>query len=120
MRQSTKERCRIRHGYDALDLVDEGGQLIGEALGKNDWNDYDPHDPVDGAYMDLIMECAGIGHELVEQRDPERVRKWIIPKRDILLAEVKRRGLEQSPDAQFGFRKLEAVLTWLKTWEAPE
>jgi hypothetical protein len=118
MRESTKARCRIRQGYDALDLVGEAGELIGQILEKDDWNDYNPHDPIDCAYMDMIMECAAIGHELVEQRDPERVKAWVVPKRDILLAEVKRRGLDQAQDAQFAFRKLDAVLTWLDTWEA--
>jgi hypothetical protein len=75
MRESTKARCRIRQGYDALDLIGEAGELIGLVLERDDWNGYNPHDPVDCAYMDLIMECAWIGHSRATR--PRKGEKWV-------------------------------------------
>jgi hypothetical protein len=44
------------------------------------------------------------------------VKRWIEPKRDVLLAELKRRGLDQSADARHAFQKIEAVLGWVDAW----
>jgi hypothetical protein len=67
--------------------------------------------------MDLVMESAEIGHELVERRAPQTVKDWLEPKRDILLDGLKRRGMDQTEDARCAFRKIAAVLDWVDSWD---
>jgi hypothetical protein len=38
------------------------------------------------------------------------------PRRDILLADVKRRGVDQTEHAQCAMRKIDAVLSWVDAW----
>jgi hypothetical protein len=118
MRQDKKERTDIRHGYAAMDRMTEAGELIGKLFGE------DAHENADKlvfhAFMDLVMESAEIGHELVETRDPQTIKDWLEPKRDVLLDGLKRRGMDQSQDAQCAFRKIEAVLDWVDSWAAPK
>jgi hypothetical protein len=112
MQRAKKERIDVRHGYQAMDRMEEAGELIGQLIG-------DHADPtVECAYLDLVIESAEIGHELVENRDPQTVRNWLGPKRDILLAELQRRGIDQSEDAQCAVRKIAAVLSWVDSWTA--
>jgi len=94
MRQDKKERTDIRHGHAAMDRMEEAGELIRELVGDH------AEQAVECAFMDLEMESIEIGHELIERRDPQRVKGWLEPKRDILLDGLKRRGMDQSEDAQ--------------------
>ena len=113
MTPAKKEKYSIRHGYDAMNRIEEAGELIGELLKRDD---YHPGDAVDCAYMDFIMETIEIGHELRDRHSADTVKHWIEPKRDVLLAELQRRGVDQSPDARHALRKIEAVLAWVDDW----
>jgi hypothetical protein len=66
--------------------------------------------------MDFMMETIEIGHELHDRHSPDTVKHWIEPKRDVLLTELQRRGLDQSPDARHAFQKIDAVLAWVDDW----
>jgi hypothetical protein len=92
--------------------MEEAGELIGELLGGDEADR-----AVFCAYMDFQMETIEIIHELVERADPARVKNWIEPKRDILAAELKRRGLDQSAEARDALRKIAAVLAWVDDWQ---
>ena len=116
MTPAKKEKCSIRHGYDAMDRIEEAGELIGGLLDDNKSDSKQTSDAVTYAYMDFIVETIEIGHELVGRDSPDTVKKWIEPKRDVLLAELQKRGLDQSADARHAFRKIEAVLKWVDAW----
>ena len=115
-----KSTIRIRHGHDAMNRLGEAGQLIGELLDSelfDDRSDKEPtFDAVTYAFMDFMWETAEIIHELINRERPETVKGWIEPKRDVLLAELQKRGLDQSADAREAFRKIDAVLSWVDNW----
>jgi len=115
-----KSTIRIRHGHDAMNRLGEAGQLIGELLDSelfDDRSDKEPtFDAVTYAFMDFMWETAEIINELVNRERPETVKGWIEPKRDVLLAELQKRGLDQSADAREAFRKIDAVLSWVDDW----
>jgi hypothetical protein len=113
MTPAKKEKCSIRHGYDAMNRIEEAGELIGELLKRDR---YTAGGAVDCAYMDFLMETIEIGRELHDRHSPDTVKRWIEPKRDVLLAELRLRGVDQSPDARHAFRKIEAVLAWVDDW----
>jgi hypothetical protein len=73
-------------------------------------------DAVFSAYMDFQEDIGQIGHELWAKCSPETIKQWIEPKRDVLLAELQKRGLDQSADALHAFRKIDAVLNWVDDW----
>ena len=112
MQESKKERCDVRNGYAAMDRIEEAGELIEGLLG-----DHAACDAVNVAYMDLMMESIEIGYELRDRHSPETVKRWIELKRDILFAELKRRGLDHTEDAQCAIRKIGAVLRWVDDWQ---
>jgi hypothetical protein len=114
MQEAKKERCDIRHGYAGADRIEEAGELFGELLGDKS----DADRAVFCAFMDFQMETVEIIHELVERSDPDTVKDWLTPKRDILAAELQRRGLDQNPAARAAFRKIDAVLNWVDDWDA--
>ena len=66
--------------------------------------------------MDFVMETVEISYQLVQRRDPETIKSWVEPKRDILLADLKRRGMDQCGNAQCAMRKIEAALRWVDSW----
>jgi len=115
-----KSTIRIRQGYDAMSRLGEAGELIGELLNSEFFDDRSNSEPtfdaVTCAFMDFILETIEIGHELVNRESPETVKSWIEPKRDVLLAELQKRGLDQSADALDAFRKIDAVLSWVDNW----
>ena len=82
-----------------MDRIREAGELIGELVGR------DADKTVDSAYMDFVMETVGISYQLVQRHDPETIKSWVEPKRDILLADLKRRGMDQCENAQCPMRK---------------
>jgi hypothetical protein len=113
MTPAKKEKCSIRHGYDAMNRIEEAGELIEQLFGDQRGTGTDAWHL---AYMDFIMETIEIGHELRDRHSPDTVKRWIEPKRDVLLAELQRRNLDQSPDARHAVRKIEAVLAWVDDW----
>lgn len=115
MRSSIKENCRIRHGYDAMDRIAQAGSLIAELL-KDRPGGKPADDAVSCAFMDFMTETIEIGHELRNRQSSAIVKRWIEPKRDILLAELKRCSLDQTEDARLAFRKIDAVLNWVDAW----
>lgn len=117
MTPARKEKYSIRHGYDAMNRIEEAGELIGELLREQTGSDEAAYNAVNGAFMDFMMEVLEIGHELRDRYNPETVKDWIEPKRDTMFAELQRRGLDQSPDARHAFRKIEAVLSWVDDWQ---
>jgi hypothetical protein len=114
MTPAEKEKCSIRHGYDAMNRIEEAGQLIEELLKDQPGTGRDAYHL---AYMDFIMETIEISYELVERNKADTVKHWIEPKRAGVLAELQRRGLDQSADARHAFRKIDAVLRWVDDWE---
>jgi hypothetical protein len=70
MTPEKKEKCSVRHGYDAMHRIEEAGELIGELL-KDQIGDKAACDAVNGAFMDFIMETIEIGHELRDRHSPE-------------------------------------------------
>jgi hypothetical protein len=114
MTPARKEKCSIRHGYDAMNRIEEAGLLIGALLKDQPGTGRDAYHL---AYMDFQMETVEIAHQMHNRHSPETVRAWIEPKRDALLAELQRRGLDQSADARHAFRKIDAVLSWVDDWE---
>ena len=115
-----KSTIRIRHGHDAMNRLGEAGELIGELLDSelfDDRSDKEPtFDAVTYAFMDFMWETAEIIHELINRERPETVKGWIEPKRDVLEAALQKRGLDQSADALDAFRKIDAVLSWVDNW----
>ena len=87
MTPARKEKCSIRHGYDAMNRIEEAGQLIAELLKDQPGTGRDAYHL---AYMDFIMETIEISYELVERNKADKVKNWIAPKRAALLAELQR------------------------------
>ena len=114
MTPSRKEKCSIGHGYDAMNRIEEAGQLIGQLLKDQPGSGKDAYCL---AYLDFQMETVEIAHQMHNRHGAETVKDWIEPKRAAVLAELQRRGLDQSPDTRHAFRKLDAVLSWVDGWE---
>jgi hypothetical protein len=117
MTPARKEKCSIRHGYDAMDRIKEAGELVGDLLKDQPGSGRDAYHL---AYMDFQMETVEIAHQLHNQHSPETVRAWIEPQRDAMLAKLRRRGLDQSADARHAFNKIDAVLSWVDDWDRME
>src|SRR5262245_4510924 len=115
MTPARKEKCSIRHGYDAMNRIEEAGDLIGELLKQKLGSD-GAYDAAKGAFMDFIMEALEIGHELRDRYNPDTVKNWIEPKRAVLLDALKQHGLDQATDARLAFQKIDAVLRWVNSW----
>jgi hypothetical protein len=114
MTPARKEKCTIRHTYDAMNRI-EGAGLIAELLKDQPGSGTDAYHL---AYMDFIMETVEIVYPLQGRQSPTTVTEWIEPKRDALLAELQQRGLDQSADARHAVRKIDAVLKWVDDWES--
>jgi len=101
-----------------MNRIEEAGQLIQQLLKDQPGTGRDVYHL---AYMDFMMETIEIAHQMHNRQSPETVKDWIEPKRAALLAELQRRGLDESPDARHAFRKLDAVLSWVdeceREWE---
>ena len=61
MTPARKEKCSIRHGYDAMNRIEEAGLLIGALLKDQPGTGRDAYHL---AYMDLQMETVEIAHQM--------------------------------------------------------
>ena len=110
MEESAKAACCIHHYEDAMQHIREAGEMIAPLVG------FGADQAVTFAVMDLEFETSELLYEFYEQRGAQTVRDWLEPKRDVLLAHLKQRGVDTSEDALGAFRKIEEVLKWVDAW----
>ena len=113
MRQSDMKNLSVRTGDSAAKRLEEAGSML-ETL----FYDRPRSNKAFMAFMELQLETAEIQQNLYDRQESDAIEllRWILPKQRILARELKRRHMQQRPEARFACRKIQAVMDWVIDW----